>query len=345
MLTLEMECDETCGGDEAVAHYQAFNSDPINNSDPSGLAATRSYLAGSETTDFHTTKEIAVLPDGSRQATYRLFLGRTNIVSAGVGAPGQTFRSEEELTHVVQAFSGDRATQLESLVDKAVATRVDSLNQMDSANATVDNMKFGFGLVPFFSAVDHYRRGEPWKLDAALSALVLAPAVSAALKSVLATGAAASAVAAEGGEAQALVHLTDAAGVQGIGETGTIIGEHGIFALPESAAGQSTLTKVIRSGLMPARTAEAVPIPAGAQGLFQRPIPVGLFSGWKYFSGVRFAPAGTISTASGEFITGSSLIGPRTLIYGPDLLINGTATGLTGLYLYEAKRGTVAAGK
>jgi hypothetical protein len=195
MLALESECDSICETDDVIWHYQAFNNDPVNNVDPSGLAATRTYLAGSDTTNFHTTKEIVVLPDGSRQATYRLFLSRTDISSAGVGAPGYVSRSETEITHATQAFAGARAPQLEALVDKTVASRVDSLNQIDAANATVDNMKMGFGLIPFFSAVDQYRRGEPWKLDAALSALALAPAIGSAIKSFGAMAAESSALA------------------------------------------------------------------------------------------------------------------------------------------------------
>lgn len=174
MLTIESECDVLEECDEEICHYQAFNNDPVNNVDPSGLAATRSYLAGSETTNFHSTKEVVVLPDGSRQITYRLFLSRTEIFSAGVGARGQVFRSEQEVTNAQQIFGGPQAAQTEAIVDRAVASRVDSLNQIDVANARVDNMQFGFGLVPFFSAADNYIQGKPWKLDAAISALSLA---------------------------------------------------------------------------------------------------------------------------------------------------------------------------
>ncbi len=132
-----------------------------------------------------------------------------------------------------------------------------------------------------------------------------------------------------------LVHLTDDAGQFGIAKTGTINGSHGIFAVPAHVASESTALKVVRTGLWPpTKTKNAIPIPDEALELFKRPVPVGLYSGWKYFGGVRYAPAGSLSTATGALSRTSSLIGPKVLIYGPDgVFYVGIATA-GGLYIY-----------
>lgn len=131
-----------------------------------------------------------------------------------------------------------------------------------------------------------------------------------------------------------LVHLTDQAGLAGISQSGSIVGRHGIFAVPEFVTAESTAMKVARTGLSPAKTANFVPIPPGAQGLFQQPVPIGPYSAWKYFGGVRYAQPGAISTATGAFTPASSLIGPKALIYGPDALFYGGAAAAGGIYLY-----------
>jgi hypothetical protein len=132
---------------------------------------------------------------------------------------------------------------------------------------------------------------------------------------------------AEGGDAlsasQGLVHLTDTAGATGISESGSIVGRNGIFAVPSYVADESTAMKVLRTGLTPARTTDGVPIPSAAEGLFQQPVPIGPYSAWKYFGGVRYASPGAISTATGAFTPVPSLLGPGSLIYGPDALFWG----------------------
>jgi hypothetical protein len=139
-----------------------------------------------------------------------------------------------------------------------------------------------------------------------------------------------------GGTGVRLIHLTDEAGRVGIGSSGRIIGSHGIFAVPAEVAAESTILKVLRTGLPPSRTANVIPIPEAAAGSFQRPVPIGPFSAWKYFGGTYYAPAGAINTTTGAFTAGSSLIGPRLLIYGPDgVLYVGVATA-GGLYLYSS---------
>ncbi|MBU6410519.1 MAG: hypothetical protein KGR98_09040 [Verrucomicrobia bacterium] len=132
-----------------------------------------------------------------------------------------------------------------------------------------------------------------------------------------------------------LVHLTDRAGAAGINQSGSIVGRRGIFAVPETVEAESTVAKVARTGLTPARTTEAVPIPSAANTLFQRPIPIGPYSGWKYLGGVRYAPPGAINTATGAFTPMSSVIGPGTLIYGPDVLFWGGVGTAAGLSIYS----------
>ncbi|MGC1274207.1 MAG: hypothetical protein WBC44_10910 [Planctomycetaceae bacterium] len=131
-----------------------------------------------------------------------------------------------------------------------------------------------------------------------------------------------------------LVHLTDDAGAFGIVRTGTIRGSHGIYAVPAHVATESTALKVLRTGLSPGKTKNAVPIPDEALSLFNRPVPVGPYSGWKYFGGVRYADPGSISTTTGALTRSSSLFGPKVLIYGPDgVFYVGIATE-AGLYIY-----------
>jgi hypothetical protein len=133
-----------------------------------------------------------------------------------------------------------------------------------------------------------------------------------------------------------LIHLTDEAGEAGINSTGMLDGKHGIFAVPESVAGESTGLKVLTTGLTPEKTSKFVSIPESATGLFSRPTPVGPYSAWKHLGGVRYAPAGSLNMATGELIQGGSLLGPRSLIYGPDVLFWGGTATAGGLYYYSS---------
>jgi hypothetical protein len=103
-----------------------------------------------------------------------------------------------------------------------------------------------------------------------------------------------------------LIHLTNAEGEAGVLSSGKLIGKHGIFAIPESAAGQGTLMRVARTGLTPGKTTTFVRIPGAANGQFQRPVPIGLYSMWKYLGGVRYAAAGSINMATGAISRGSA---------------------------------------
>ena len=71
----------------------------------------------------------------------------------------------------------------------------------------------------------------------------------------------------------------------GIGASNQIIGRQGIFAVPAAVADESTLWKVLRTGIWPANTTNAIPIPEAATALFRRPIPIGSYSLWKYWEG------------------------------------------------------------
>lgn len=134
-----------------------------------------------------------------------------------------------------------------------------------------------------------------------------------------------------------LIHLTDEAGETGILATNSLNGKHGIFAVPSKVADESTALKVLRTGLTPDKTTNFVRIPDAATSLFTRPVPIGPYSAWKYFGGVRYAPAGSLNMTSGALSTSSSLIGPRTLIYGPDALFYGGAAAIGGTYYYSTQ--------
>lgn len=112
-------------------------------------------------------------------------------------------------------------------------------------------------------------------------------------------------------------------------------GSRGIFAVPSYVANESTALKIARTGLMPAQTSNFVNVPQAATSLFQRPIPIGPYSAWKYFGGVRYTPSGSINVSTGTFTPRSSLIGQKTLIYGPDAILYGGGAALGGYYLYN----------
>ncbi len=104
----------------------------------------------------------------------------------------------------------------------------------------------------------------------------------------------------QGANAPRLVHLTSNAGKAGIEASGQIIGRHGIFAVPEAVANESTVLKVLRTGVSPSGTAHAIPVPDAATELFRRPIPIGPYSAWKYFGANYYAPPGAVNTATGH---------------------------------------------
>jgi hypothetical protein len=98
-----------------------------------------------------------------------------------------------------------------------------------------------------------------------------------------------------------LIHLTDAAGEAGIMTSNSLNGRRGVFAVPAYVGSESTALKVARTGLIPAQTSNFVSVPQAATGLFRRPVPIGPYSAWKYFGGVRFSPPGSVSMSTGAF--------------------------------------------
>ncbi|WP_437608249.1 RHS repeat-associated core domain-containing protein [Sorangium sp. So ce834] len=122
-----------------------------------------------------------------------------------------------------------------------------------------------------------------------------------------------------------LIHFTSEAGEAGIKSSGELIGKHGVFALPESAASRSPVTHALLTGLSPAKTARVVQIPGSAAGAFQRVFPIGIYSAMKAAGGVRFTAPGVISMTTGAFTQTGSILVPYAAVYGPDLLIYGAA--------------------
>jgi RHS repeat-associated protein len=127
-----------------------------------------------------------------------------------------------------------------------------------------------------------------------------------------------------------LFHLTGDRGLEGIGRSGLIRGEHGIYAIPESIAGLSPRGKSFRTGLPPSLTEHAVPIPQPATGLFSPVRPWGPISAWKCWGRNYYAPGGSINTSTGAFTRSSSFIGPRLFVYGPDVAFWSIVIGLPG---------------
>lgn len=134
--------------------------------------------------------------------------------------------------------------------------------------------------------------------------------------------------------AKSTVLATDDAGQIGKAKKGKINGSHGIFAVPAHVAQESTALNVLRTGLTPGKTKNAVPIPHEALELSKRPVPIESYSGWKFFGGVRYAPAGSISTTKGALSRTCTLVSPKVLIYGPDGVFYVGIASAGGLYIY-----------
>jgi RHS repeat-associated protein len=124
-----------------------------------------------------------------------------------------------------------------------------------------------------------------------------------------------------------LIHFTDEVGHAGITSGTTLIGRHGIFAAPASAADRSRLGHVLLTGLPEAKTAHHVLVPQAANATFNRVIPIGPYSLLKTVGGARYTAPGSINLADGVFTkTGSRLI-PMAAVYGPDLALGALLVG------------------
>jgi RHS repeat-associated protein len=117
-----------------------------------------------------------------------------------------------------------------------------------------------------------------------------------------------------------LIHFTTQAGKAGIEASGQLVGRHGIFAVPQGAAAESLAWQVARTGLRPSGLTNYVRIPEAATQLFSRPLPLGPYSLFRYLGGVRFAAPGSINMATGAFAPAAAWVGPKVLIYTPDVI-------------------------
>jgi RHS repeat-associated protein len=114
-----------------------------------------------------------------------------------------------------------------------------------------------------------------------------------------------------------LVHLTDSAGGAAINESGTLIGNGGIYAGPLANADASGLSVTLNTGLSPGAFEAAVPIPTAAEGAFSTVQPTGIISTWQALTGQVYTQAGTLDLATGVFTqTGLNL--NQLAIYGID---------------------------
>ncbi len=145
--------------------------------------------------------------------------------------------------------------------------------------------------------------------------------------------------------ANEVVHLTTAAGKEGIEESGKVGGKWGVFALeadkvPSTALGKSAVS------LVPKKLDAEIKIGGEALEAFSKPPLYGPFSSWRYFAGVRSSPLGSVNLATNRFIAGeifkngvfrqatlgehAAQIGHQWLLdYGIDALIyTGVKTGM-----------------
>ena len=122
-----------------------------------------------------------------------------------------------------------------------------------------------------------------------------------------------------------LVQLTDSAGGAGINNSGTLIGEGGIYAGPLDNAGASGFSVPWNTGLLPSSYQAAVPIPAVAEGAFSGVQPTGLITGWQALTGQVYTQGGVLDLTTGVFTQTGVNIG-QAAFYGLDALsVNGAA--------------------
>jgi len=114
-----------------------------------------------------------------------------------------------------------------------------------------------------------------------------------------------------------LVQLTDSAGGAGINNSGTLIGEGGIYAGPLDNAGASGFGVTLRTGLNPGVYEAAVPIPAAAEGAFSGVQPTGLITGWQWVTGQAYTQGGVLDLTTGVFTQTGVNVG-QAVFYGVD---------------------------
>lgn len=102
---------------------------------------------------------------------------------------------------------------------------------------------------------------------------------------------------------QELTHLTTPAAKEAIEDSGKIGGKWGLFAL-ESAKVPSSQAARTATTLVPRTLSGEIKISTEASSVFSRPPRFGLFSGSRYYSGVRASPLGSLNLRTGEFAAG-----------------------------------------
>jgi hypothetical protein len=126
-----------------------------------------------------------------------------------------------------------------------------------------------------------------------------------------------------------LVQLTDSAGAAGINNTGTLIGEGGIYAGPLDNAGASGWSITARTGLNPGDFEAAVPIPASAEGAFSSVTPIGPITSWQSIFGQAYTQGGTLNLTTGAFTQTGLNWGQATFNTIDATIVNGGAFGGT----------------
>lgn len=96
-----------------------------------------------------------------------------------------------------------------------------------------------------------------------------------------------------------LVHLTDSVSAGLIRDSGKLIGNS--YAGPASNATQSTLVKVLRTGISPNKTTEAITISGEATKAFSKVVPTGPLTGLQRMLGHQYTAKGTLDLTTGAF--------------------------------------------
>jgi hypothetical protein len=120
-----------------------------------------------------------------------------------------------------------------------------------------------------------------------------------------------------------LVHMTDVESALEIESSNKINGRYGIFAVPDYYRNHTVFLRVIGTGLSPEKTARFIAIPDKAVTYFRKPLPIGVYTLWKWLGDVFVTDAGSIALHTGEviFVGGYRHAMIRFVLYGPDVLL------------------------
>lgn len=109
-----------------------------------------------------------------------------------------------------------------------------------------------------------------------------------------------------------------------------------IYAGPASNSGLSGWSLTAKTGLSPAGTYSAVPIPAAGEAAFSRVVPIGPMTAWQRLTGQQYTARGVIDLSTGAF-TRSGVNWNQVGIYATDAAITGGVTG-GGIYLWNESK-------